>query len=218
MGMLSRFKDIMTSNIHAWLNKAEDPLRTIDDYMRSLDTDLRNLQAETSSVIANERRAKRALDECLAEIDKLQRYAVKSVEAGNDMDARGFLERKKEQSEKLDSLQAAYDAVSANAEQMKQMQDKLMADRNELEARRTELKGKWVAAEAQQKINELESPSFRAMEEKVDRAYNEASALAELRLRAEDDLDKQFAQRERKALSDTEDEPAAIKEQLKKKE
>jgi phage shock protein A len=224
MGILSRFRDIMASNIHALLEKADDPEKTIDEYMRSLNRDLGAVKAETASVLADERRTKRALDECSDEIQKLQRYAEKSVEAGRDGDARKFLEKKAAQAEKAEQLQAAYDAAAAAAANMKQMQDKLVADIGELEARRAQLKGKIAATQVQQRLNSISSSSgagdsaFDAMEEKVNSAYDEAMALAELRAGKQDDLDEQLAQLERNAGTNAEDELAAIKEKLKKRD
>ena len=94
MGIISRFKDIMSANINALLDKCEDPEKMIDQYLRNLESDLGKVKAETASVMADEKRAKRELDECNAEIQKFQNYAMKAVEAGNDNDARQFLEKK----------------------------------------------------------------------------------------------------------------------------
>lgn len=127
-GILSRFRDIMKMNVNALMDKVGDPEKTIDDYMRNLNSDLGKVKAETVSVLADERRAKRALDECKAEIKKLQYYASKSVEAGNEEEARKFLERKGLQTEKLEQLQTSYDLASVNAVNMKQMQEKLVSD------------------------------------------------------------------------------------------
>lgn len=79
MGIMERFKDIMAANINALLDKAEDPEKMIDQYMRNLQSDLGKVKAETASVIAEESRAKRALDECNANITKMQTYAEKPL-------------------------------------------------------------------------------------------------------------------------------------------
>ena len=47
MGILKRFKDIMSSNINALLDKAEDPEKMIDQYLRDLQEDLRKVKSET---------------------------------------------------------------------------------------------------------------------------------------------------------------------------
>ncbi|MEC0254434.1 PspA/IM30 family protein [Paenibacillus lautus] len=234
MGILSRFKDVMKVNVNALLDRTEDPEKTVDTYMRSLNADLGKVKAETASVLSDERRAKRALDECNAEIKKLQRYAEKAVEAGNEDDALKFLERKAAQAEKLNDLQAAHESASANAVRMKQMQDKLVSDMSQLEARYAELKGKMAAAKAQEDLNAGHASSgsanaaFHTMEEKASRALDEAEALAELRAGAkEDDLDDLIAELEKNMGKDgdaptsppnAEDELEAIKEKLNKKE
>ncbi|MGV6937511.1 PspA/IM30 family protein [Paenibacillus sp. CMM36] len=218
MGILSRFRDIMKVNVNALMDKVGDPEKTIDDYMRNLNSDLGKVKAETVSVLADERRAKRALDECKAEIKKLQYYASKSVEAGNEEEARKFLERKGLQTEKLEQLQTSYDLASVNAVNMKQMQEKLVSDMGQLEARSAELKGKLAVAKAQQTLNSIGNgnSAFEVMEEQVNRAYDEAMAIAELRAGTKDDLDALFAQY--KKSTNTEDELAAIKEKINPKE
>ncbi|MEK3723586.1 PspA/IM30 family protein [Paenibacillus sp. FSL H8-0034] len=223
MGILSRFRDIMASNMNALLDKAEDPEKTIDNFMRNVNIDLGKVKAETASVLADERRTKRTLDDCQAEISKLQHYAEKAVEAGNEGDARKFLEKKVLLTEKERGLQAAYDVASLNAASMKQMQDKLVSDIGQLEARRDQLKGKMAAAKVQQRLNSIGSALgggndavFEAMEEKVNRDYDEAIAIAELRAGKKDDLDELFAQDGKSSSRNAEDELAAIKEKMKK--
>ena len=78
-GILSRFKTIMEANINALLDKAEDPVKMADQLARDLEKDLGEVKAETVSVMAEEKRAKRAYDEGVAEVEKLQRYAEKAV-------------------------------------------------------------------------------------------------------------------------------------------
>ena len=64
MSILKRFSDIMASNINALLDKAEDPVKMIDQLMRNLNDDLNKVKAETASIMAEETRAKREVDEC----------------------------------------------------------------------------------------------------------------------------------------------------------
>ena len=105
MSILARFKDIMSSNIHALLDKAEDPEKMIDQYLRNLDKDLRKVKSETATVMAEEQRAKREWEACRADMEKMERYAIKALEAGNEDDARKFLERKAVLKEKYGELE-----------------------------------------------------------------------------------------------------------------
>lgn len=225
MGILSRFKDIMSSNINALLDKAENPEKMIDQYMRNLNSDLGKVKAETASVMAEEQRSKRALNECSAEIEKMQSYAVKALEAGNEDDARKFLEKKASLAEKEAELQQAYSLAASNAVRMREMHDKLVSDIGELEARRTMIKSKMAVAKTQERLNKVGSSvsganrsmsAFNRMEEKVEKALDEANAMAELNAAPKDDIKDLTAKYD--SRPDVEDELAALREQIKSKE
>ncbi|NEU31745.1 PspA/IM30 family protein [bacterium LRH843] len=225
MGILSRFKDIMASNVNALLDKAENPEKMIDQYMRNLTSDLGKVKAETASVMAEEKRSKRALDECRSEIEKMQNYAIKALEAGNDNDARKFLERKASVTSKESELEQAYTLASTNALRMKEMHNKLVSDIGELEAKRAMLKGKMAVAKTQERLNKIGSSitganqsmsAFGRMEEKVNRALDEATAMAELNKGPQDDIKDLTAKYDSHPAVD--DELAALKAQLKNKE
>lgn len=53
MGIISRFKDIMSANINALLDKMEDPEKMVDQYLRNLESDLGKVKQETASVMAD---------------------------------------------------------------------------------------------------------------------------------------------------------------------
>lgn len=64
MSILKRFKDIMSSNMNALLDKAEDPEKMIDQYLRNLNKDLGAVKAETASIMAEEKRSQREVIDC----------------------------------------------------------------------------------------------------------------------------------------------------------
>lgn len=224
MGILKRFKDIMASNINALLDKAEDPEKMIDQYLRDLNSDLGKVKAETAAVMADEQRAKRELDECTAEIAKMQTYAEKAVLAGNDADAKSFLTKKAELANTQTSLQQAYDLAAANSMKMRQMHDKLVKDIGELNARRDAIKAKVKVAKAQERINEMGSSmngaqasmsAFDRMEEKANSMLDKANAMAELNSSEEaDSLDDLAAKYDSAPTAAVEDELAALKAKM----
>ena len=179
----------MSANINALLDRAEDPEKMIDEYLRDIENDLGKVKAETAAVMASETKAKRELAECAEEIAKMQRYAEKAVAAGNDDDARRFLERKAQLVKQKESLGQAYDAAAANADRMRKMHDKLVKDLESLRAKRDAIKAKVAVAKTQEKMNKIASgaagageatAAFERMEEKADRMLDEANAMAEL--------------------------------------
>lgn len=69
MGILTRFTDIMKSNINALLDKCEDPAKMIDQTLRDLREDLAEVKKETANIIADAK----------VLIDKLKNVKKKSL-------------------------------------------------------------------------------------------------------------------------------------------
>ncbi len=225
MGIMTRFKDIMAANVNALFDKAEDPEKMIDQYLRNLESDFAKVKAETASVMAEEKSAKRKLDECDEEIAKMSEYARKAVAAGNDDDARQFLTKKSELTQKREALAKDYELSQANAEKMRQMHDKLENDISEMKSRRDMLKAKVKVAETQKKINEMgaglesagnNAAAFDRMEEKVNKMLDEADAVGELNKSASgndiEDLASKYDSAE--TGSGVDDELAALKAEM----
>lgn len=224
MNILTRFKDIMSANINALLDKAEDPELMIDQCLRNLNSDLGKVKSETAAIMAEEQRAKRTLDECNQEITKYQNYAVKALEAGNEDDARKFLEKKASVSQNLASLQQSYDAAAKNSANMRAMHDKLTSDIGELEARKDSIKGKMAVAKTQERINKMNSSfdasndsisAFERMEAKANQALDRANAMAELNQKPVDEAEA-LTKKYDTAAASVDDELAKLKESLQK--
>lgn len=58
MSIIGRFKDIMSANINALLDKAENPEKMADQYLRNMNSDLAKVKAETAAVILRSREQK----------------------------------------------------------------------------------------------------------------------------------------------------------------
>lgn len=224
MGVLQRFKEIMSANINAMLDKAEDPAKMIDQCMRNLREDLGRVKEETAQVMAEEIRCKRMLDECQSEINKMQQYAIKALESNNEDDARKFLEQKASLNGKLAGLTEAYELAHTNATNMHAMHDKLVSDIAELESRRETIKGKLAVAKTQERINQMQSSvdsanssiaSFERYEELANKKLDQANAMAQLNAGNPDaelrDLKKKYAMD-----TTVDDELAALKASLGK--
>lgn len=226
MGILARFKDIMSSNVNALLDRMEDPAKMADQLLRQLNDDLGKVKAETAGIIADEKRAQRELDECTQEVAKLQTYAEKAVMQGNDEDAKTFLRKKAQYAEKQTSLQKAYDLSHENAEKMRQMHDKLVGQIDELNARRDAVKAKVAVAKAQERVNKIGASvgsaqanlsAFDRMEAKADKMLDTAEATAELNASGIDsDLDALKSKYSADDAASVDDELAALKASLGK--
>ena len=226
-GILSRFKDIMSSNINALLDKVEDPMKMIDQYLRNLESDLGKVKAETAAVMAEETKSKRELDECTASINKMQTYAEKALLSGNEADARTFLSKKGELNNKLISLQQTYDIAKENSTKMREMHDKLIKDISQLNTRRDELKAKMAVANTQEKLNKIGSSvngaignmsKFDEMEAKINKKLDTANAMAELNNSKKEenieDLIAKYDNETKNTSSEIDDELSELKSKL----
>ena len=189
MGIISRFKDIMSANINALLDKCEDPAKMIDEYMRQVTEQLADVKKETAEVMAEEKRVKRLVDANKEQIEKYENLAKKALLAGNEDDARTFLTKKQEYASKEAELQKSYSITLDNANKMKEMHDKLTEDVRTLEERRKNIKSKVSIAKTQEKINKITNSmdtasdsmkAFERMEQKADSMLDEANSAAEL--------------------------------------
>ncbi|ETI94204.1 MAG: hypothetical protein Q606_CBAC00302G0006 [Intestinibacter bartlettii DORA_8_9] len=226
-GILSRFKDIMSSNINALLDKVEDPMKIIDQYLRNLESDLGKVKAETAAVMAEETKSKRELDECIDSIKKMQTYAEKALLSGNEADARTFLSKKGELNNKLISLQQTYDTAKENSTKMREMHDKLIKDISQLNTRRDELKAKMTVANTQEKLNKIGSSvngaignmsKFDEMEAKINKKLDTANAMAELNNSQKEenieDLIAKYDNETKNTSSEIDDELSELKSKL----
>ncbi|WZL79167.1 PspA/IM30 family protein [Eubacteriales bacterium mix99] len=224
MGMLSRFGDIISSNVNALLDKAENPSKMVDEYLRKANKDLADVKRETAGVMAEETRTKRLVDENAASVAKYEGLAKKALMAGNEDDARVFLAKKQELESAGAGLQTAYDAAHVNAAKMRDMHDKLVKDINDLNARRQAIAAKVSVAKTQDRVNKLGAGAdkmkgtmgaFSRMEEKANRMMDEANAASEL---DEQPADEAQTLEEKYKSVDTnasvENELAALKEKL----
>ena len=226
-GILSRFKDIMSSNINALLDKVEDPMKMIDQYLRNLESDLGKVKAETAAVMAEETKSKIELDECTDSINKMQTYAEKALLSGNEADARTFLSKKGELNNKLISLQQTYDIAKENSTKMREMHDKLIKDISQLNTRRDELKAKMAVANTQEKLNKIGSSvngaignmsKFDEMEAKINKKLDTANAMAELNNSQKEenieDLIAKYDNETKNTSSEIDDELSELKSKL----
>lgn len=223
MGIISRFTEIMKSNINAQLDKCEDPSKMIDQTLRELKENFAEVKKETAGVMAAEKEANRTVQECEEQIRKYSQAAENALRAGNEEDARTILARKQPFMDNLVNLKKTQAVAKENSDKMRQMYNKLANDIQMLETKRNGIKATVAAAKTQEKMNKISSGSKRSMasletfdrmEDKANRMLDSAMAEAELSadMDAENDLVNKYVSGE--SSSTVDDELAAMKAKL----
>ena len=220
--ILKRFGEIMESNIHAALDKLEDPSKMVDQMLREASENLAELRKDTARVAADAKLSKQKVDECKAEIEKCQRAAANALRSGNEAVARDALQKKQRQEANLIELEKIAAANTADAEKATEMHNKLVDDINYLKGQKDIIKSKANRAKAQSTRNKILAGSgssrkaidaFGRMNEKADRMLAEAEAEAELSAGV-DNSDALIEQYAAGGSADVDDELARMKAEL----
>ncbi len=176
MGILSRFKDIMASNVNAVFNKEDKRNeKTVRKYLDSLKSDLGQVYSETEAIKVEYKRARMAYDDNVAEQEKLDRYIMKASESGDTASARQYEARLESVKEEGVTLKQKYEMVKGDMDNLTAMNDKLRDDIASLESKLSEIKAKEMSASKQDPDRILTE-----MNDKADYIIDKANAMEEL--------------------------------------
>ncbi len=104
MGIFTRFRDIVSANINAMLDRAEDPEKLIRLMIREMEDTLVDLKASCAGVIASRKKVERNLEDLKSRVSYWGRNAELAVSKGRDDLAREALLEKRKYLERLDGL------------------------------------------------------------------------------------------------------------------
>lgn len=220
MGLFKRLRDITMASINDMLDKVEDPVKMLEQYLRDMSEDITDAEAAVAKQIAVEKRFKQQMDEAEELVAKRQQQAETAVLAGNDELARKALVDKNEQQAKLDGFTQQYTVAKQHADTLRAQLTEMKEEFNKLKNKKDLLIARAEAAKAQKSINQTMSgfgvdnaaKGFERMENKVLQMEAEAQASGELRGSSKS-LDDEFKALETNAV---EDELAALKAKLNK--
>lgn len=117
MGIFTRFRDIVSSNMNAMLDRAEDPEKLIRLMIREMEDTLVELKASCAGSMAEARKAERLLEEAKKKEEQWGERAALAVRKGRDDLAREALTEKKRYSERLIALENDVDECRALTDQ-----------------------------------------------------------------------------------------------------
>jgi len=185
MGIFTRFRDIINSNINAMLDHAEDPEKLIKMMIREMEDTLVEIKASCASVIANRKKIQRRLDDVREREELWAGRAELAVEKGRDDLAREALMEKKRFGQIYESLDYELIQHSELLDQYRddigQLEDKLhkakekqhMLVQRHIRARR--------AKQAQMEIRRMDNyetiAKFDDLEGRIDRMEAEAELV-----------------------------------------
>ena len=195
MGIFTRFKDIVNSNINALLDKAEDPEKMLKLMIQEMEDTIIELKTSCSARMAEEIRLLKKYDEAKAYVARWQSRAELAVQHGKEDLARERLKEKRNALETLEKLEENLNAVKSSVEEgkneIKTLEDKLQQAKLKL---KTLQERSAKARETSVFNNQDLSSRFEAMEEKI----NQMDAWNELN-KKQDSAEEKFSKMEKDA-------------------
>ncbi|MEC0225849.1 PspA/IM30 family protein [Paenibacillus alba] len=189
MGIFKRLRDMTMASINDLLDKAEDPVKMLNQFLRDMEEDILEAEAAVAKSIAIEKKFKLQFEESEEMVTKRTEQAMKALESGNEDLARRALEDKKEHQVRFDELKQQYDLAKTNADQLRRQLTEMKDEFNKMKNKKDLLIARAETAKAQKQINQAMSgfgtdnaaKGFDRMSEKVLQMEAEAQASGEIR-------------------------------------
>ena len=185
MGIFTRFRDIVGSNINSMLDRAEDPEKLIKLMIQEMEDTLIELKAACAGVMAENKKVERQLQGHDKRVDYWESKAGLAVHKGRDDLAREALLEKRRTSQRALSLANELTGHDALLEQYKddirQLEDKLKiaCERERLLVQRhIHAAGKKRAQEEMRRMDSADAIfKFEEVEHRIDQMEAEADLV-----------------------------------------
>ncbi|MCP4667988.1 MAG: phage shock protein PspA [Deltaproteobacteria bacterium] len=185
MGIFTRFRDIIGSNINTMLDKAEDPEKLIKLMIREMEDTLVELKASCAGVMASRKKVQRRLDNVQSSSEYWAKNAELAVSKGRDDLAREALLEKRRYTDSMAALENEFtehvDLIAQYQDDILQLEDKLKKAREKermLVQRHVHAKRK---KRAQEEIRRMDSSEailkFEQLENRIERMEAEADLV-----------------------------------------
>ena len=133
MGIFTRVRDIISSNINAMLDKAEDPEKLVRLMIQEMEDTLVEIKAACAGAMATKKKVQRTLDEVLTRAEQWGEKARLAVDKNREDLAREALIERRRYRERVDGLEKELSECDLLIEQYQadilQLEDKLHAAR-----------------------------------------------------------------------------------------
>ena len=185
MGIFTRFRDIISSNINAMLDKAEDPEKLIKLMIREMEDTLVEIKTACAGVMASGKKNQRQLERHKVQAQYWEEKAELAVSKGRDDLAREALIEKRKFIQRAQTIEQDLVEQDLLIEQyqsdIRQLEDKLKSARDKqrmLVQRHVHAQKK---IQAQQEIRRIDSSEtmmkFDELENRIERMEAEADLV-----------------------------------------
>ncbi|MFM1919000.1 MAG: Phage shock protein [Candidatus Hydrogenedentota bacterium] len=185
MGIFTRVRDIISANINAMLDKAEDPEKLVKLMIREMEDTLIEVKANCAGSMATKKRIQREIEEMLEHAKTWDGKAALAVDKGREDLAREALQEKRrfvERAETLENeLEQAKQLVTQYQSDIMQLEDKLGAAREKQRMLVQRHRHAVHKKTTEEQVRRFETAGalqrFDAFQERIDRMEAEADLV-----------------------------------------
>lgn len=209
MSIFGRIRDILSANVNAMLDSAEDPEKMADEYLRQLSAEEYEVKTTVAASMADASRLNRLEAQYSAETDSWDQKAAVALRAGDENLAKAALGRKVTANKLYQEYKTQSDSQEQQVEQLQNALVQLQTRIAETRSKRDLIVAKKNRAATQEAIqrtvrginNVSALDKLDQLEDKVDERLDRAEAMGKLE---SDTLDSKFRDLDKQTEVDAE--------------
>jgi phage shock protein A len=221
MGIFTRMRDIVSSNLNSLLDHAEDPEKMVRLMIQEMEDTLIEIKSNCAGVIAEQKKVERLVADARAEADDWAAKARLAVEKGRDDLARLALAEKKRHDDRVAGLEAQVEVARRAAVGFKEdiaaleakLADAREKQRSIIQRRASAISHRTTVGQIRRVDTSEAFAKFEAYERGIERLEAEAEIHDSLRPKQRPSLHDQFASLENE--DELEQELARLKSEVK---
>lgn len=188
MAFFDRVRDLVSANLNSMLDRAEDPEKMVNEYIRQLNDNLYDAKTRVAAAMADESRLHTKMAQYQTETTQWESKAEAALRAGDEELARQALGRKLQAQKLSESYSSQYESQDQQVEELQNALVQLEQRISEAKSKRDLIVAKRNRAETQEAIQRTVQglsqtnamDKLGQLEERVDQQLAEADAMAQL--------------------------------------